>query len=279
MISSSRTSTLLRSLTTAATLAWSCTATHAQTVSEGHFSYAIGSIRFLETPRAVMMFKGDKLIGYSNILAGGWISPAISTSEDGRIHWGDQEFDSAHGNQVKPSLASRCLAGKAKNPGVLTTAQDHQAVVVTPVTDADDRTVAYASETFQLPSCKLTRRQQIGPSDIDHFFELGASKSGLWLVGSAAEGTLLLRSWSSEWIRVPPPPEINGILSAHWSSDGKLWVLSNRLIDDQLKPELFTSDDMGKNWNQQPFLKTRLPSYWLEAVRQISAETPELQLP
>ncbi len=226
-----------------------------------------------------MMFKGDQLLGYSNILAGGWVSPAISTSEDGHLHWGEQEFDSANGNQVKPSLASRCLAGKAKSQGVLTAFQDHRAVVVKPVTGADDRTVAYASETFQLPGCKLTRRQQIGLSDIDHFFELGASKSGLWLVGSAAEGTLLLRNWSSEWTRVPPPPEINGILSAHWSSDGKLWVLANRLSGDQLKPALFTSDDMGKKWNRQPALKSRLPSYWLEALRQLSAETPASQIP
>lgn len=272
MIRPSKRSQFLCRLTGAITLAWSCSGIHAQTVSEGHLSYAIGAIRFLETPRSVMMFKGDQLLGYSSIQAGGWLSPAIQASEDGQIHWGAQTFDSATGNQVKPPAASRCLAKVAIGPTALTTVEGERLVVVSPVSDANDRTVAYASETRQYPGCTVTARQRIGQADIDHFFELGASKSGAWLIGSASDGTILLRKWTKEWTQIARPPDVNGILSANWSPDGKLWLLANELSGDQVKPALFTTEDMGKKWERLAFIKSNLPHYWLEALRQLSAE-------
>jgi hypothetical protein len=241
----------------------------AQVVSEGHMAYRIGTLRFLETPRHLAIFKGSALIGTSAIRAGGIFDPPIRVSPTGILTIGTHAFDVQTGRPLKVQASSPCDKRLSLNVTAWRAARKDQMLELQPLVDTSQRTIAYRSRLLNLGTCKVLAQSMIRHDNVDYFFEFGASTSGWWLVGPD-EGSVLINSSGRRWQKLRVPQGIANVLTALWQENGTLWLLANRPEGTNITPTLYETSDLGESWRTVEGKVSNLPAYWFEAIRELS---------
>jgi hypothetical protein len=248
-----------------------CVATAAaQVKNDGHTDYSVGAFQFIETPRLLSVFHQNTLLGTSRIRAGDVLEPPVHVSDVGVLTLGQTQFDPRQGgpmNVMRPTSCERQLANDGKT---WLLSNGGSVMVLKPLTNADQKTVAYQSRLIRLDRCTLIAQSTIQGEEVDQFFEFEGSASGWWLVGPD-EGSVLISKAGRSWQKLHLPEGIANVLTARWRDDGAFWILANRLDAGELTPTLYQSANLGKSWNAIEAGSVYSSANWFAAVRMLRA--------
>lgn len=264
---------LSHSFIVAAMLLIGATAAFAQIPKIGHTTFAVGALQFIETPRMLSVFHEGVLLGTTHLHPGDVFDPPIHVSDTGVLTLGQVQFDSRRGVPVKVKPATACERHLASEARTWLRSNAGQAMVLKPLTNADQKTVAYRSRLIDLGRCTVVAQSIIQGEDVDQFFEFEGSTSGWWLVGPD-EGFVLISRSGRVWQKLHLPEGISNVLTARWRDDGSFWILANRLHGSELTPTLYQSLNLGNSWRSLEASGANLPPYWLAAARELSASRP-----
>jgi hypothetical protein len=248
-----------------------CVATaSAQVKSDGHTDYSVGAFQFIETPRLLSVFHQNTLLGTSRIRAGDVLDPPIHVSDAGVLTFGQTQFDPSQGGPMKVTRPTSCERQLADEGKTWLLSNGGSVMVLKPLTNADQKTVAYQSRLIRLDRCKLMAQSTIQGEEVDQFFEFEGSAGGWWLVGPD-EGSVLISKAGRSWQKLHLPEGIANVLTARWRDDGSFWILANRFEGGELIPTLYQSANLGKSWTAIKAGSVDRATNWFAAVRILKA--------
>jgi hypothetical protein len=243
--------------------------TSAKFITERQIEYTVGELSVRETPTTISICKDDRVLLTSKIGPGGILDPEIHADESGVLIAGTRGIDLKTGKFVLVDHASTC--GKL-TPQDLSATHAARSLVVSPHLDKDGRITRYSSRTLNTTDCRQTARADIPPRLVDNLFELRASSSGWWLIGSQ-DATILTTSTGKHWQRLSPPQEVHNILTANWAGNKDFLILANKRSGSELLPTLYKTRNSGLTWVEIQANPANVPAYWFEARRQLAAAT------